>query len=108
MILQNEIKCEKCGSQIWSAHRHDFKWCSCGAVAVDGGMSYLRRVGGCFIDKSITIDDVAGGECIDAIERAIDTGRNPLGVLAAVARTLRDRGYEIRRVYDSLVKDEVD
>jgi hypothetical protein len=25
--------------------RHDFKFCKCGAVAVDGGKDYLRRVG---------------------------------------------------------------
>jgi len=28
---------------IVSENRHDFKWCSCGAVAVDGGKEYLRR-----------------------------------------------------------------
>lgn len=42
-ILINKIRCKKCGDIIESTHRHDFKWCSCKAVAVDGGSSYLKR-----------------------------------------------------------------
>ena len=45
-IVKNCIKCKKCGDVIESKHRHDFVWCKCGAVAVDGGREYLRRVGG--------------------------------------------------------------
>ena len=44
-ILINKIKCNKCGDIIESIHGHDFKYCQCGAVAVDGGKDYLRRVG---------------------------------------------------------------
>lgn len=33
------------GDIIESINVHDFKWCSCGAVAADGGREYLRRVG---------------------------------------------------------------
>lgn len=44
-IITNKIKCKKCGDIIESAHRHDFKFCKCGAVAVDGGKDYLRRCG---------------------------------------------------------------
>ena len=44
-ILVNKIQCKKCKDIIESKHVHDFKWCSCGAVAVDGGLEYLRRVG---------------------------------------------------------------
>jgi len=36
-ILVNKIRCKKCGEVIESADRHDFKFCKCGAVAVDGG-----------------------------------------------------------------------
>jgi|AntAceMinimDraft_11_1070367.scaffolds.fasta_scaffold50842_3 tRNA(Ile2) C34 agmatinyltransferase TiaS len=42
-ILSNKVQCHKCGDIIESKHRHDFKWCSCGNVAVDGGKSYLKR-----------------------------------------------------------------
>lgn len=45
MILRNAIKCKKCGDLIESRYRHDFKFCKCGAVAVDGGKDYLRRLG---------------------------------------------------------------
>ena len=44
-IRTNKIKCRKCGDIIESIDVHNFKWCSCGAVAVDGGREYLRRVG---------------------------------------------------------------
>ena len=36
---------QKCKDIIESKHVHDFKWCSCKSIAVDGGLEYLRRVG---------------------------------------------------------------
>lgn len=45
MIIENKIRCKKCGDIIESKTRHDFKWCSCKSVAVDGGKDYLRRLG---------------------------------------------------------------
>ena len=44
-IIKNRIRCRKCGDTIESLHVHDFKWCSCGRVAVDGGLDYLKRCG---------------------------------------------------------------
>ena len=44
-IRSNRIKCKKCGDIIESYDVHDFKWCSCKSVAVDGGREYLRRLG---------------------------------------------------------------
>lgn len=44
-IILNAARCKKCGDTIVSEHRHDFKWCRCGAIAVDGGHAYIRRVG---------------------------------------------------------------
>ena len=44
-IRTNRIRCKKCGDVIESTHRHDFKFCKCGAVAVDGGREYLKRIG---------------------------------------------------------------
>ena len=44
-IRTNKIKCRKCGDIIESTSVHDFRFCSCGACAVDGGLEYLRRVG---------------------------------------------------------------
>ena len=44
-ILVNKIQCNKCKDIIESKYVHDFKWCSCKSIAVDGGLEYLRRVG---------------------------------------------------------------
>jgi hypothetical protein len=44
-IKHNRIKCKKCNDVIESCHEHDFVSCKCGAVSVDGGHNYLRRVG---------------------------------------------------------------
>lgn len=43
-ILVNKVRCNKCGDVIESETRHDFKWCKCKSVAVDGGHDYLKRV----------------------------------------------------------------
>lgn len=42
-IIKNCIQCNHCKDIIVSEHRHDFKYCKCGTVAVDGGNAYLRR-----------------------------------------------------------------
>jgi hypothetical protein len=44
-ILRNRARCTLCGDVVESRHRHDFRSCGCGAVAVDGGRAYLRRCG---------------------------------------------------------------
>lgn len=41
-ILHNRIRCKLCSDTIESFHVHDFKWCSCQSVFVDGGREYLR------------------------------------------------------------------
>jgi tRNA(Ile2) C34 agmatinyltransferase TiaS len=43
IVLVNKIQCRRCGDIIESMNRHDFKWCKCGSVAVDGGKEYLKR-----------------------------------------------------------------
>jgi hypothetical protein len=43
VITRNAAKCNKCGDEIESAHRHDFRKCSCGSIMVDGGKDYLKR-----------------------------------------------------------------
>ncbi len=45
MIIHNKIACRICLDIIESKHRHDFMWCKCASVAVDGGKDYLRRCG---------------------------------------------------------------
>ena len=58
MIIKNAIKCRKCGDVIESTSTHDFKICSCGACAVDGGHEYLRRSAPARDD----FRDLSGGE----------------------------------------------
>jgi hypothetical protein len=36
------VICPKCSEWIWSRHRHDFRYCRCKAIFVDGGRDYLR------------------------------------------------------------------
>ena len=90
-IIQNELECKKCGDIINSRHRHDFKFCKCGSIAVDGGMNYLRRVGNVtdFVERSMLMNVDALSDCKDAIRWAEDTGRNELGTILAVIRVLR-------------------
>jgi len=38
-------KCNKCGMEIQSMHRHNFVWCSCRSVAIDGGKDYTKMTG---------------------------------------------------------------
>lgn len=42
---QKRNQMQKCGDVIESKTVHDFKFCSCGSCAVDGGLDYLRRCG---------------------------------------------------------------
>jgi hypothetical protein len=93
MIVQNAVICNKCDDYIFSKHRHDFVTCKCGAIAVDGGQEYLRRVGdlSAASDYSWSIEDEIYHQCADAAQEAMDTGRNKYGIANAVLRALRNR-----------------
>ncbi len=59
-ILRNMVRCKRCGATIESCSVHDFVTCPCGAVSVDGGREYLRRVfedKGCFEELSVVEDE---------------------------------------------------
>lgn len=55
-IIKNCIRCKSCGDVMESEHRHDFKYCSCRRVAIDGGYDYLRR---CFTDGPDDFEDLS-------------------------------------------------
>jgi hypothetical protein len=41
MLFQvNGIKCKRCGDTVFSRAHHDYRPCSCGKVAIDGGLLY--------------------------------------------------------------------
>lgn len=44
-IYINAAVCKKCGDYVRSKNRHDFRSCKCGAVTVDGGSWYCKRLG---------------------------------------------------------------
>jgi len=44
-VYINGAVCVNCGDFIRSKNRHDFKYCSCESIAVDGGSWYPRRLG---------------------------------------------------------------
>ena len=93
MIVQNAVSCLSCGDFIVSKHRHDFVTCTCGAISVDGGQEYLRRVGAldACVDMSWSLPTDVYRECAEAVEEAKDTNRNKFGIANAVMRKLRER-----------------
>lgn len=42
-IILNSIQCNFCKDVIISFHKHDFKFCKCKNVSIDGGLDYLKR-----------------------------------------------------------------
>lgn len=101
-ILQNEVQCLKCGDRIYSAYTHDFVTCSCGAIAIDGGMTYLKRSGESrnYKDISIVLEHDLYGASIQALAWAKEHERNELGTLCALFRAFRDSGYAVKKVGD--------
>ena len=41
---RHAIQCKKCLDTIESKHKNDFKYCSCNAVGIDGGISAGNRI----------------------------------------------------------------
>jgi hypothetical protein len=94
IIIRNSISCRKCGDDLVSEHRHDFRWCECGAVAVDGGRAYLKRVGD--LDDWIETSIVEGGDTYDP---------SAIGHLRGM-RPRTDRTPEQRRWADDFLRGE--
>ena len=51
--IRHAISCKKCNEVIESKHRHDFKFCSCGTIAIDGGTEDGNRILGKLNDIEI-------------------------------------------------------
>ena len=67
VIISNKIQCNKCKQIIESIHTHDYKFCKCDTVGVDGGKDYLRRMG-----KSSEYTELS--EFLDDENKIIKTG----------------------------------
>lgn len=61
-IIRNAIRCKFCSDVIESETVHDFKFCSCKTVAVDGGQEYLRR---CFKNSPEDFEDLSVTEEVE-------------------------------------------
>ena len=81
--IRHAIQCKKCLETIESKHIHDFKYCSCMAVGIDGGISDGNRILGSLSD----IEDrsmycaVIGGKRIWLPQCAIEENFRPLRIL---------------------------
>lgn len=66
-IKTNKVQCIYCNEVIESKSVHDFKWCSCGKIAVDGGLDYLKRCGDVdnFIELSEFEDEEVNTEIME-------------------------------------------
>lgn len=42
--VRHAMKCKLCEDTIESKSQHDFKWCKCGAIGVDGGIGCGNRI----------------------------------------------------------------
>ena len=96
-IISNQAQCTKCGDIIFSAHVHDYVECTCKAISIDGGNSYLRH--GCdvpssFLDMSLSMDKDDFHKVL-AYTKEMYKSRNELGILYGVFRVLRDEGYKV-------------
>lgn len=60
VITVNAIRCNKCGDTIYSRSRHDFRWCSCGSCAIDGGQKdYIKVTGMDFSYTTLDLENVS-------------------------------------------------
>ena len=56
-LVRNALRCNKCDDEIVSIHRHDFNYCKCGAIAIDGGLEYTRRVGDIYNYTDLSVEE---------------------------------------------------
>ena len=64
---RNAIRCKKCNDVIESKFDHDFVYCKCRAVFVDGGLWLARRGGDLdnYEDLSELTDDAKSKEVVE-------------------------------------------
>ena len=86
----NAAQCMQCKDVAISRHRHDFQFCRCGAIAVDGGPEYLRRAGniGDMADMSASMPV----DSLDSQINYVEQVSTELFALLAKMQTRRDMG----------------
>jgi hypothetical protein len=109
MILRNSAICNQCKEEVVSRYQHDYVACSCGAISVDGGLSYLKKSGDC-TETSLTSQN-SFEEIREGFEwgsRGVD-GKEPLSYvklkdmdishIKAILDTQKQQPFEIRLVF---------
>jgi len=84
-IIRNKAQCSKCGDIIESTFRHDFVNCKCGAIYVDGGHDYLRRLGN--LEDIIELSEVENENVVS--EPKEDVSETPVRRASRNAHVLR-------------------
>jgi len=51
--IRHAIMCKQCLQTVESKHLHDFKFCACGAVGIDGGIEAGNRILGDLSDMEV-------------------------------------------------------
>ena len=52
----NAFKCPKCAAIVFSRTRHDYRWCACKRIAVDGGLESSRVVYESVLPENVTLE----------------------------------------------------
>lgn len=56
MLFIKAARCPYCNDEIYSSHRHDFVFCNCKKIFIDGGTDYIRTTPDAIIfDKEIEL-----------------------------------------------------
>ena len=67
------FECPKCSAVIFSRTRHDYRWCPCKTIAVDGGLDYSRVVYKEKLPESVELDvDVSKEQLYDDWNKRAD------------------------------------
>lgn len=69
--MQNIAKCRKCRGVIQSFHRYDYVSCSCGEIAISGGLDTYEVYANSF-DNVIRIDDLGNEITVKVTEKVIE------------------------------------
>jgi hypothetical protein len=81
----NAFECPKCAAVIFSRTRHDYRWCPCKTIAVDGGLEYARVVYKDGMPASRLIDVVASK---NQLYEDWNNHHDKFGIIVAVQDTI--------------------
>jgi hypothetical protein len=78
------VQCYKCKDIIWSRAGHDFRWCTCESVAIDGGRHYTKIIGD--PGSYMLIDDYEVGITADEAHKDWNTSTDKYGLISLVKK----------------------